>query len=64
MKHLIRSWKFWAVIASFVVEIVAIVLYFAVPALKEIARCVVYGIIVAAAIAGYLWLKKVGALDD
>lgn len=46
MKNLITSWKFWAAVIAAIVLIVCTILYFTVPAFKDIL------ITVLAAIAG------------
>lgn len=61
MKDLIKSWKFWVAVATVVLVIVGIILYFTVPQFKVVVWETAAGIllVVVGFIAGYLIGKKV-----
>lgn len=55
-----KSWKFWAVIAAIVIAIVCTVLYFTVPAFKDILVTVLFSVLsfVGGAIVSYFFIPK------
>lgn len=63
MKDFIKTWQFWAIIAAVVLAVVAVVLYFTVPAIKDILVGFCLGVVLCVGVAGYIWLKKKGVLD-
>ena len=61
MKDLVKSWKFWVAVATIVLIIVGIILYFTVPQFKMVVWETAAGIllVVVGFIVGYLVGKKV-----
>ena len=55
-----KSWKLWAAVAAIVIAIVGTVLYFTVPAFKDILVTVLFSVLsfVGGAIVSYFFIAK------
>lgn len=58
MKDLIKSWKFWLIVAAVVLAIVAVVLYFTVPKFAQVVGGALVGFIIGFATGYFVGKKK------